>query len=67
MMKLSRATYYHDERRELEQTKRDLELKDTIEKIQSRFPGYGYRRLRHHLLREGVRVNSKRIRRVVKK
>ena len=67
MMKLSRSSYYHDPRRELEQTKRDLELKERIEKIQTKFPGYGYRRLRHHLLREGIRVNAKRIRRVVKK
>lgn len=67
MMKLSRSSYYHEPRREIEQTKRDLELKEMIEKIQVRFPGYGYRRLRHHLLRKGIRVNSKRIRRVVKK
>jgi transposase InsO family protein len=46
---------------------RDMELRDRIEKIHLELPGYGYRRVREHLLREGICVNSKRIRRVMNK
>jgi len=51
-MGISRATYYRKSFREKE-------------KIHIEFPGYGYRRIREHLLREGVVVNAKRIRRVM--
>lgn len=44
-----------------------MKLRDKIEQIHLEFPGYGYRRIREHLLDEGIRVNSKRIRRVMKK
>jgi transposase InsO family protein len=47
--------------------KKDADLRDKIEKIHMDFPTYGYRRIHHHLLRyEGIRVNSKKIRRVMK-
>ena len=42
----------------------DADLRDRIERIHLQFPGYGYRRLQRQLLREGLRVNAKRIRRV---
>jgi transposase InsO family protein len=66
-MGLSRATYYHKTRREQDQLDRDFELKEMIEKIHLELPGYGYRRIREHLIREGIYVNSKRIRRVMRK
>ncbi len=44
----------------------DANLRDRIEAIQAEFPRYGYRRLKRHLAREGVIVNEKRIRRVMK-
>jgi transposase InsO family protein len=44
----------------------DMQLRDKIEEIHMDFPGYGYRRIREHLLREGKCVNSKRIRRIMK-
>lgn len=65
-MGLSRATYYHQPIRAERQRTRDLMLREMIEKIHLELPGYGYRRVRHHLLREGICVNSKRIRRVMK-
>lgn len=46
--------------------KRDADLRDLIEQIHVDFPGYGYRRIRHHLIRMGVVVNAKRIRRVMR-
>lgn len=65
-MGIAESTFYHQPCREEKQLKRDLVLKDAIEKIHEDLPGYGYRRVREHLLREGVTVNTKRIRRVMK-
>lgn len=67
MTGLSRASFYRMPSREENQLKRDLELKSVIEEIHSELPGYGYRRVREHLLREGKTVNSKRIKRVMRK
>ncbi len=65
-MGIAESTFYHQPCREEKQLKRDLILKDAIEKIHVDLPGYGYRRVREHLLREGLTVNTKRIRRVMK-
>jgi putative transposase len=65
-MGIARSTYYHTTIRAERQLERDLELRDRIEKINLEFPYYGYRRVYHHLLRQGLRVNGKRIKRVMK-
>lgn len=65
-MGISRASYYHRPRKEELQLSRDMELRTAIEQIHLEFPGYGYRRVREHLLRQGITVNAKRIRRVMK-
>ena len=65
-MRLSRSTYYHKPTGKEARIQSDLELRDAIEEIHVDLPGYGYRRIREHLLREGKRVNGKRIRRVMK-
>lgn len=44
----------------------DADLRDLIEAIQAEFPRYGYRRMKKHLVREGLIVNEKRIRRVMR-
>lgn len=44
----------------------DADLRELIERIHVDFPGYGYRRVRHHLIRMGINVNAKRIRRVMR-
>lgn len=44
----------------------DTDLRDYIEKLQMEFPRYGYRRVREDLLRIGLRVNAKRLRRVMR-
>ena len=67
MTGMSRASYYRTPVREARQLKSDLELRDMIEAIHSELPGYGYRRVRVHLKREGKTVNHKRIKRVMKK
>ena len=66
MIGIAKSTYYHKPRRKEMQLSNDLELRDAIENIHLELPGYGYRRVREHLLREGKRVNGKRIRRVMK-
>jgi putative transposase len=65
-MGISRASFYHKPTRAESQLVRDLALRAKIEEIQVDLPGYGYRRVREHLLREGARINAKRIRRVMK-
>jgi hypothetical protein len=37
-----------------------------IEKIHQEFPAYGYRRDYHHILRREIRINSKRLKRIMK-
>ena len=44
----------------------DADLRDKIEAIQVEFTRYGYRRVKKHLAREGLIVNEKRIRRVMR-
>jgi putative transposase len=67
-LSLPRSTYYQSQktgisRRETE----DQALKELIDKVHMDFPYYGYRRLQKHLAREGYPVNSKRLRRVMRK
>ena len=65
-MRLARASYYHKPTRIEKLQERDMKLRQIIEEIHLELPGYGYRRIREHLLRQGIRVNSKRIKRVMK-
>ena len=64
MTGLSESTYYYKPHDDTAQT--DHELKEMIERIQGEFPGYGYRRIKKQLKREGLSINGKRIRRVQK-
>jgi len=66
MMGIARSTYYHKPTRKEMALASDLELKNVIENIHLELPGYGYRRVKEHLLLEGKRVNKKRIQRVMK-
>jgi putative transposase len=65
-MGISRTTFYRRPIREEKMLESDLWLRAEIEKIHEELPGYGYRRVREHLLRLGKRVNCKKIRRVMK-
>lgn len=65
-MGLPRSSYYYQPVRQERQRLWDLQLRDEIERIHLELPGYGYRRIREHLKREGKTVNSKRILRVMK-
>jgi len=66
-MGIARSTFYQESLQSERQLKKDLELRDLIEQVQMEFPGYGYRRMREHFLRSGFCINTKRIRRVMKK
>jgi len=66
MIGLSLSSYYYTPKvARVERDQRDAELRDRIEQIQGEFPRAGYRIVRAHLLRWGIRVNGKRIRRVM--
>lgn len=65
-MGISRAAYYYKSQKGQDQLLSDMDLRDFIEFIHVKFPGYGYRRIRQHLLREGYIVNGKRLRRIMK-
>lgn len=66
-MGLSQSTYHYRPKVDRAQReRRDAELRDQIEAIHMEFPRAGYRMIRHHLLRSGLLVNWKRIRRVMR-
>lgn len=63
-MGISPSSYYYNPRKN--RVLDDLKLKDRIEKIQLRYPYYGYRRLHVELIRShGEIVNHKRLKRVM--
>lgn len=67
-MGLSTSTYYRLKGDKVSTMQaRDHTMRDLIEIVHSDFPGYGYRRIAKHLKREGICINEKAIRRVMKK
>jgi len=68
MLGLSRSAFYYTPKIDAgEKQFRDAQLRDKIETIQTAFPGYGYRRVKKHLLfYEDLRVNEKRLRRIMR-
>jgi transposase InsO family protein len=66
-MKLSRSSYYYKAKeRPFCEKKRDADLQDRIEQLVCEFPGYGYRRVTKQLFREGIRVNHKKVLRIMR-
>jgi putative transposase len=61
-MKLARSSYYYRP----EAQSPDAELKGKIEAICLEFPGYGYRRVTEQLKRDKLRINHKKVLRVMK-
>ena len=63
-MGMARSTYYYQKTREQnlkKKQKADADLVDEIQKIHLEAPVYGHRRIYHALLRQGVRINKKKI------
>ena len=44
----------------------EADLRDRIEQVVEEYPRYGYRRVTHHLRREGFKVNHKRVSRIMR-
>ncbi len=65
LFSVSRSWYYERPTPE-EKAHRDVELRDAIERIVLKFPGYGYRRVTAELCRRGWAVNHKRILRIMR-
>lgn len=67
MISLPLSSYYYRPKKSPEERARqDADLRDKIEEIHVGLPGYGYRRIKEHLELEGITVNWKKIRRVMK-
>lgn len=65
MLGVNRSWYYRSSSSE-EKVRRDVALRDTIERIVLEFPGYGYRRVTEALRREEWVVNHKRVLRIMR-
>lgn len=64
-MGIPRATYYYKSK-ESSKKYSDFDVRSIIEDIHIEFPYYGYRRIYQYLLRKGIRINSKRLKRVMR-
>lgn len=60
VLELPRSSYYYTKLK-----KQETEIKKDIERLAGNWPAYGYRRITEHLKREGRRINSKRVRRLM--
>lgn len=65
LMGVSRSWYYEHPSAE-EKARKDVVLRDAIERIVLEFSGYGYRRVTAALRREGWSVNHKRVLRIMR-
>ena len=65
-MKLARSSFYYRPRDKDAQKKADADLRDRIETICLGFPRYGYRRVTAALKRQELRVNHKKVLRLMR-
>lgn len=63
-MNLSRSTFYYQNS---DKESSDLKMKLKIENIIVKFEGYGYRRITKQLHRDGIKVNHKKVLRIMRK
>jgi transposase InsO family protein len=67
VIKLARSSFYHMPKgKSPEKMQKEADLRDRIEAICLEFPRYGYRRITQALKREGLRVNHKKVLRLMK-
>ena len=62
-MGISRSTYYYKPKND---SKKDADLADKINDIALEYPYYGYRRITQALKRDGIKVNHKKVYRIMK-
>ena len=65
-MKLSRSSFYHKPKGKAGKAQEDADLRGKIEAICLDFPRYGYRRVTAALRRKNLRVNHRRVLRLMK-
>jgi putative transposase len=65
LMGVSRS-WYHERPSATQKARKDVVLRDAIERLVLEFPGYGYRRVTAALRREGWAVNHKRVLRIMR-
>jgi len=65
MLNMVRSSYYYKEGVNLQKQKEEADLRDRIEKIVVEYERYGYRRATAALQREGLKVNHKRVQRIM--
>ena len=65
-MDLPRSTYYYRPVGNASKLWNDADLRDRMEQLALRFPRYGYRRMTAQLRRDGLKVNHKRVLRVMR-
>lgn len=65
-MGLPRSTYYYRPVESTSKMKDDTSLRDRMEQLALRFPRYGYRRMTAQLRRDGLKVNHKRVLRIMR-
>jgi len=63
---LSRAGYYRRGKQEEQAWKRDLEMRDQVQRVALARPAYGYRRITAALQQQGWGVNRKRVLRLMR-
>ena len=67
MLTMSRSSYYYKTKERTRQKQiEDSHLRDRIENIIYDLPGYGSRRITQQLKRDGIRINRKRVQRIMK-
>lgn len=68
MIGVSSSTFYYKPKiSRIEREKKDADIRDLIEQVQSTSPKAGYRMIYHNLLGQGFRINHKRLRRIMRK
>jgi transposase InsO family protein len=65
MLNMARSSYYYKEGVNLQKQKEEADLRDRIEEIVVEYERYGYRRVTAALQREGLKVNHKRVQRIM--
>ncbi len=65
-MKLAVSSFYHKPKDKSEKAREDADLRDKIEAICLEFPRYGYRKVTAALHQQNIRVNHKRVLRIMK-
>ena len=67
MLNLAKSTYYHKSKEQIEITlKNEADIQDRIEEIACEFQKYGYRRITKQLNREKIKINHKKVLRIMR-